>query len=407
MTDFDLLIAGGTVIDPASGLHDGPRHRDRRRPDRRRGARTSRRRPPTDVLDATDRLVVPGLVDLHVHVYWGVADLSVEADPTCLGRGVTTVVDAGSAGANTFPGFRRSVVEASRRPGPGLPQHQRHGPDRSVPRASCTTCASPTRSERAAVALANPDLDRRLQGPRLGDARRPQRPGGPGSGARGRAGDEPAGHGPHRRHTLRHRGGPGPAPSGRRRHPRLHRLAPGRDRHLRWARRRGGPRGAGRAASDSTWVTAPAASPGRSPRPRWPTAFGRTRSAPTSTASTSRAPVHDLATDAVQVPPAGSVAGRGDRDGDGGAGCGARPGRRRSARSRSVRRRTSRVLRLEQGPVRADRLRRHDPRSAPASCSGRRDSRWPPSTDRAVDHRTACRDQPWLIASKRPEAAPR
>ena len=54
---------------------------------------------------------MPGLVDLHVHVYWGVADLSVEADPTCLGRGATTVVDAGSAGANTFPGFRRSVVE--------------------------------------------------------------------------------------------------------------------------------------------------------------------------------------------------------------------------------------------------------------------------------------------------------
>jgi dihydroorotase len=67
-----------------------------------------------DVVDATDRLVVPGLVDLHVHVYTGVADLSVEADPTCLGRGVTTVVDAGSSGANTFPGFRRHVVDVSR-----------------------------------------------------------------------------------------------------------------------------------------------------------------------------------------------------------------------------------------------------------------------------------------------------
>ena len=53
-------------------------------------------------------------MDLHVHVYRGVADLSVEADPTCLGRGATTVVDAGSSGANTFPGFRRWVVEASR-----------------------------------------------------------------------------------------------------------------------------------------------------------------------------------------------------------------------------------------------------------------------------------------------------
>ena len=52
---------------------------------------------------------MPGLVDLHVHVYPGVADLSVEADPTCLGRGVTTVVDAGSSGANTFAGLPRLV----------------------------------------------------------------------------------------------------------------------------------------------------------------------------------------------------------------------------------------------------------------------------------------------------------
>jgi dihydroorotase len=113
MTAYDLLITGGTVIDPASGLHD---RRDVGIADGRivavaAGLSTSDAR---DVVDATDRLVVPGLVDLHVHVYAGVADLSVEADPTCLGRGVTTVVDAGSSGANTFPGFRRHVVEASR-----------------------------------------------------------------------------------------------------------------------------------------------------------------------------------------------------------------------------------------------------------------------------------------------------
>lgn len=113
MTAYDLLITGGTVIDPASGLHD---RRDVGIAHGRivavaAGLSTSDTR---DIVDATDRLVVPGLVDLHVHVYPGVADLSVEADPTCLGRGVTTVVDAGSSGANTFPGFRRHVVEASR-----------------------------------------------------------------------------------------------------------------------------------------------------------------------------------------------------------------------------------------------------------------------------------------------------
>ena len=65
------------------------------------------------MIDATDAFVVPGLIDLHVHVYPGVTDLSIEADPTCLGRGATTVVDAGSSGANTFAGFRRWVVEPS------------------------------------------------------------------------------------------------------------------------------------------------------------------------------------------------------------------------------------------------------------------------------------------------------
>jgi dihydroorotase len=109
----DLVIVGGTVIDPVSGLHA-------RRQVAIAGGRIVAVEPDfgsqaaRQVLDATDGIVVAGLVDLHVHVYWGVADLSVEADPTCLGRGATTVVDAGSAGANTFPGFRRFVVEASR-----------------------------------------------------------------------------------------------------------------------------------------------------------------------------------------------------------------------------------------------------------------------------------------------------
>ena len=113
MTSHDLVIAGGTVVDPASGLNA---RRDIAIADGRIVAvePTVSTAGAGAVLDATGGLVVPGLVDLHVHVYWGVADLSVEADPTSLGRGATTVVDAGSAGANTFPGFRRSVVEASR-----------------------------------------------------------------------------------------------------------------------------------------------------------------------------------------------------------------------------------------------------------------------------------------------------
>ena len=64
-------------------------------------------------VDVTGMLVIPGLVDLHTHLYPGVSHYGVEPDLHCLGRGVTTAVDAGSAGAQTFPGLRRYVIERS------------------------------------------------------------------------------------------------------------------------------------------------------------------------------------------------------------------------------------------------------------------------------------------------------
>lgn len=65
-------------------------------------------------IDAAGLTVSPGLVDLHTHLYEGVSHYGIDADTFCLGRGVTTAVDAGSAGAQTFPGLRRYVIEPAR-----------------------------------------------------------------------------------------------------------------------------------------------------------------------------------------------------------------------------------------------------------------------------------------------------
>ena len=57
--------------------------------------------------------MTPGLVDLHVHVYEGASHYGIEVDSTCLQTGATTVLDLGSAGAWTFAGFRRSVIDVA------------------------------------------------------------------------------------------------------------------------------------------------------------------------------------------------------------------------------------------------------------------------------------------------------
>jgi dihydroorotase len=106
---YDLLIKDGWAVDPAQGLSAKRDVAIRGR----RVARMSESIPAAEarqILDAKGKIVTPGLIDIHVHVYDGVAPLGIPADPNCIAKGVTTVVDAGSAGAHTFPGFRKSVI---------------------------------------------------------------------------------------------------------------------------------------------------------------------------------------------------------------------------------------------------------------------------------------------------------
>jgi dihydroorotase len=110
---FDLLVRGGRVIDPATGL-------DALCDIGIAGGRIAAIEPSIpagnarQVIDASGCLVTPGLVDLHSHVYWGGTSLGVDADRLAARSGTSTFVDAGSAGAGNFLGFRRHVMERSK-----------------------------------------------------------------------------------------------------------------------------------------------------------------------------------------------------------------------------------------------------------------------------------------------------
>src|SRR5262245_16610223 len=67
----------------------------------------------TDLRDVTGLIVVPGLIDLHTHVYWGGTSLGIDAEQFARTSGVTTCIDTGSAGPGNFAGFRKHVIERS------------------------------------------------------------------------------------------------------------------------------------------------------------------------------------------------------------------------------------------------------------------------------------------------------
>jgi dihydroorotase len=114
MTDtFDLLLTGGTVLNPATNTNQ---KLDVGVTSGRIAAVESNlpRQKAKRVLDVAGCYVVPGLIDFHIHSYWGVNPYGFNADPVCLAGGVTTAVDAGSAGPVNFLGFKKFVNEASK-----------------------------------------------------------------------------------------------------------------------------------------------------------------------------------------------------------------------------------------------------------------------------------------------------
>ncbi len=108
----DLILTGARLIDPSQGIDA---KRDIAFTDGKVSAiaETVARGPDTQTKDLTGKIVCPGLIDMHTHVYWGGTSLGIDAEEFCRTSGVTTAVDTGSAGPGNFPGFRKHVIEPS------------------------------------------------------------------------------------------------------------------------------------------------------------------------------------------------------------------------------------------------------------------------------------------------------
>ena len=106
-----LLLRGGRVIDPSQGID---RVADVAFRDGKVAAVGERLDAGgASVRDVSGKIVTPGLIDLHTHVYWGGTSLGIDAEEFARTSGVTTAVDTGSAGPGNFAGFRRHVIEPS------------------------------------------------------------------------------------------------------------------------------------------------------------------------------------------------------------------------------------------------------------------------------------------------------
>jgi len=107
---YDIVVKSGKVVDPSQGIYEemdvgisGNRIQDVEHRISDGNAR--------EVLDATGKIVTAGFVDLHAHAAVDIVRLGVDPDSSCLLKGTTCAVDAGSTGELLFHAFRKYVIE--------------------------------------------------------------------------------------------------------------------------------------------------------------------------------------------------------------------------------------------------------------------------------------------------------
>lgn len=110
---YDLVVKNGVVIDPSQGMHENKDVAISKGKivEVQKGINAA---GAERVVDASGMMVIPGIIDIHVHCCHRIAHIGIAPEFVCLAKGSTTVLDAGSTGELNFMGFRRYVIDASR-----------------------------------------------------------------------------------------------------------------------------------------------------------------------------------------------------------------------------------------------------------------------------------------------------
>lgn len=106
---YDVVITGGRVVDPGRGVDapldvaiaNGKIAKIAAGIDASEGERN---------IDARGRVVTPGLIDIHAHIYEHGVGNGLDPDLAGVRSGVTTIVDGGSAGSANYEGFHENIV---------------------------------------------------------------------------------------------------------------------------------------------------------------------------------------------------------------------------------------------------------------------------------------------------------
>ncbi|MDY0098934.1 MAG: amidohydrolase/deacetylase family metallohydrolase [Bacteroidales bacterium] len=117
---YSVVIKGGHVIDPANNINE-PMDIGIIDDKIARVAKNISENEGKKVIRATGMYVTPGLIDMHVHVYYGTkmdqslmnGPSSVQPDAFSFRAGVTTFVDVGSSGWRSFPVFKHQTIDNS------------------------------------------------------------------------------------------------------------------------------------------------------------------------------------------------------------------------------------------------------------------------------------------------------